>query len=406
MVQKMLSNEKIMSGTPEKQDSPATSFQAFKVLTIAFSHLAHDTYIAFVAPLLPVLIENFSLSKTAAGVLSIFTQLPSIVQPVIGRLADRYNLRWVVILAPTLTAAAITLGAVSPVYAILALCFLVAGISNAAFHAVGPVMAGHLSGNKLGRGMSFWMVGGELGRVLGPIIIVYAIGMLTFKGLPWLMIGGFLGSVILYFRLKDATSLAPQTGETSTLPAAFQQLKPLLLPIAALTTVRGFMTAVTTTFLPTFLTENGSNLQFAGVALSILEIAGVAGALLSGPISDRIGRRIIIWIALAASAVFMVIFLWVQGWMIFPILLALGFASISITPVIMAVVQESCQENRALANGMYMALSFVIRAAITVIVGIIGDAYGLRLAFAISAGVILIGIPFVFLLPEKRHLNK
>jgi len=247
------------------------------------------------------------------------------------------------------------------------------------------------------------MVGGEIGRVLGPIVIVYAIGSLTLQGLPWLMIGGVLGSIILFFRLRGATSLSPLRPTATSMKNAFAQLKPLLLPLIALTTVRGFMSATTTTFLPTFLIEGGADLQFAGISLSILETAGVAGALLSGPISDRTGRRIIIWTTMAASSLFMGIFLFVQGWLVFPTLLALGFASISVTPVIMAVVQESCQENRALANGIYMALSFVIRALITMLVGVIGDVFSLRLAFAVSAILLLAGIPFVFLLPEKKR---
>ena len=39
-----------------------------------------------------------------------------------------------------------------------------AGLSVAAFHATAPVAVAYLSGNRLGRGMGFFMVGGELGR--------------------------------------------------------------------------------------------------------------------------------------------------------------------------------------------------------------------------------------------------
>ena len=72
---------------------------------------------------------------------------------------------------------------------IIALLLVLAGFSSAALHAVGPVMVGNTSGLRLGRGMSFWMVGGELGRTLGPILIVSAIGLITIKETRWLMIG-------------------------------------------------------------------------------------------------------------------------------------------------------------------------------------------------------------------------
>jgi hypothetical protein len=46
-----------------------------------------------------------------------------------------------------------------------------------------------------------------------------------------------------------------------------------------------------------------------------------------------------------------------------------------------------------------MALSFPRRAGVAVGVGVVGDLFGLRLAFMASAVIPLLGIPFVFLLP-------
>ncbi|NOR88829.1 MAG: hypothetical protein GQ524_01100 [Anaerolineales bacterium] len=39
-------------------------FQSGHVVTLSAGHAVHDTYTAFLAPLLPVLIEKFSLLKT------------------------------------------------------------------------------------------------------------------------------------------------------------------------------------------------------------------------------------------------------------------------------------------------------------------------------------------------------
>jgi len=63
----------------------------------------------------------------------------------------------------------------------------------------------------------------------------------------------------------------------------------VLLPIAGILLARGFMLAALTTFLPTFLASEGASLQQAGGALSILELAGAAGVLTSGTVSDRLG---------------------------------------------------------------------------------------------------------------------
>jgi FSR family fosmidomycin resistance protein-like MFS transporter len=97
----------------------------------------------------------------------------------------------------------------------------------------------------------------------------------------------------------------------------------------------------------------------------------------------------------------MFVFLAADGWARFPALLVLGLTALSVTPVLMAVVQESVPDNRALANGMFMALNFCIRAGAVVVVGMLGDLFGLRLAFTVSAFMPLLGVPFVFLLPGK-----
>ncbi|MCJ7622196.1 MAG: MFS transporter [Anaerolineaceae bacterium] len=382
-------------------------FQAADVFTISLAHGVHDTYTAFVAPLLPVLIKNLSLTKTLAGALTIFTQLPSIFQPIIGHLADSINLRIFVILAPAVSGILVSLIGIAPTYVYIALLLFIAGFSSALLHSIGPVMTGYHSGKRLGRGMSYWMVGGEVGRTLGPIIIVTAIGYLTMERIPWLAIGGVITSIILFIRFKDIPDLTPKTRNGLSIWTAIGGMKSLMIPLSAIIIVRTFMSSALTTYLPTFLTDEGSSLWLAGASLSVLEAAGVLGALLAGSISDRIGRRVVIFISLSVSPILMLIFLAVKDWMQIPVLLLLGFFSISLTPVIMALVQESFPENRALANGVYMALSFILRSLLVILIGTIGDHYGLRLAFYISIVLMLCGLPIIPFLPKrsKHHLN-
>ncbi len=381
----------------------AEQFQTDRVLTIASGHAVHDTYTAFLPPLLPAFIANLSLSTTEAGLLTVFIQAPSLLQPFIGHLADRLSLRYFVILAPAVTAVMMSLLGVAPGYAVLALLLTVVGVSSASLHAVAPVMAGRLSGQSLGRGMGFWMVGGELGRTLGPIVVVSAIQLLTLKGTPWLMIAGLLASVILYVRLKDVPGRPPNAGQGLPWRQALRSMGPLLVPLVGIIIVRSFMITALTTYLPTFLSKEGADLWFAGASLSVLEAAGVAGALLGGSVSDRLGRRRVLLISLLTTALFMFVFLDLSGWARFPVLLILGLTALSITPVVMALVQESFPDNRALANGVYMALNFTIRSGAVVVVGMLGDLFGLRLAFTVSAITPLLGVPFIFLLPGRAR---
>jgi len=381
----------------------AGEFHTDRVVTISAAHAVHDTYTAFLAPLLPVFIENLSLSKTEAGLLSVFNQAPSLLQPFIGHLADRANLRLLVIMAPAVSATAMSLLGIAPSYLVLAFLLMVTGLSSATLHSVAPVIAGRLSGSRLGRGMGFWMVGGELGRTLGPLVIVAAIQFLGLKGTPWLMVGGWLTTVLLYIRLRDVDARPPSHSDGLPWRRALRVMGPLLVPLLGVIIVRSFMSSAITTYLPVFLTEEGAELWFAGVSLSVLEAAGILGALLGGSLSDRFGRRVVLVVSLLLTPLLRLAFLVVSGWMRFPLLLLLGFTALSVTPVIMALVQESLPDNRALANGLYMCISFIIRSGAIVALGAMGDWLGMRAAFFGSAIITLLGLPFVFLLPIRRR---
>ena len=389
----------------EAPGTDAEQFQTDRVLTISAGHAVHDTYTGFLSPLLPAFKESLSLSKTEIGALTIFQQVPSLLQPFIGHLADRVGLRYLVILAPGVSATAMSLLGIAPTYAALALLLLVAGLSSATLHSVAPVMAGRLSGKSLGRGMGFWMVGGELGRFLGPLIIA---GYLFLKpddlsSLPLLMFGGWLASVLLYVRLRDVPGRPAGDGDGLPWQQALRIMGPFLVPLLGIIVVRSFMSAALTTYLPVFLRDEGAELWFAGLSLSVLEGAGVVGALLGGALSDRLGRRTMLAISLTTTPPLMLLFLATDGWLRFPLLLGLGLTSLSVVPVLMALVQESFPQNRALANGVYMALSFGIRAGVVVVVGAMGDLWGLRLAFGVSAVIPLLGLPFLRMFPARRR---
>jgi FSR family fosmidomycin resistance protein-like MFS transporter len=386
---------------------PATEdqFQTGRVLTISAGHAVHDTYTAFLSPLLPAFIENLALSKTEAGLLTVFNQGPSLLQPFIGHLADRVSLRYLVILAPGVSATVMSLLGIAPSYVVLAFLLMVTGLSSATLHAVAPVMAGRLSGKSLGRGMGFWMVGGELGRTLGPLTIAayFRFRPDSLAGMPWLMFGGWLASILLYARLKDVPGRPPNAEDGLSWRQALRVMGPLLMPLVGIIIVRSFMSAVLTTYLPTFLAEEGAELWLAGLSLSVLEAAGVVGALAGGSLSDRLGRRTMLFLSLVLTPLLMFIFLAIDGWARFALLMGMGLTSLSITPVIMALVQESLPENRALANGVYMALSFLIRSGVVVVVGAMGDLWGLRLAFTASAIIPLAGLPLLLLFPARRR---
>jgi FSR family fosmidomycin resistance protein-like MFS transporter len=389
-----------LAASPAEAAEPER-FHTGTVTLVSFAHLIHDTYTAFLAPLLPAFIAKYGLSTTQAGLLTVFYQWPSLIQPYLGYLADRAGLRYAFILAPAITATMMCLLGVAPGYLVMTMFLVVAGVSSAALHALGPVIAGNRAGRSLGRAMSFWMVGGEAGRTLGPLVIVTAVSFLGLEGTSWLMVGGWLASGVLYLGLRNVPDRFTRGKAGLPWREALVAMKPLLLPLAGLALVRSLLATALTTFLPTFLSREGANLWLAGASLSVFQAAAVVGALAGGSLSDRWGRRAVLLVTTIAAPLLTLVFLNVSGSAHFPLLLLLGLTTVSGTPVVMAIVQESYPQNRALANGIYMAINFLTLSAAAVLMGLMGDLIGLRAAFYVSAGIFLLALPIIFALPQR-----
>jgi FSR family fosmidomycin resistance protein-like MFS transporter len=374
-------------------------FQTEQVLTISSAHFVHDVYSAFLAPLLPLVIEKMSLTLTLAGWLSAFMQLPAILTPFIGHLADKYNLRFLVIIAPALTATAMSAMGLASNYGTLALLLTMAGISSAIFHAPAPAMVGQVSGKRTGKGMSWFMGGGELARTVGPIVAVWVVSSWALEGMFRVVVIGWAASAILFWRFRDVPISARRNGSMQSI---IPKLRILFVPLFFILFSRMFMLVCMTTYLPTYMNLNGASLLLSGASLSILELAGFAGALSGGTISDRLGRKPLLMGITILSPLLMITFVNVSGWLLVPVLLSYGFVSISAGPVFLALIQDNFPENRAVSNGLYISMNFLLRSLVMILVGIAGDAIGLPTAFLGSAVFSLFGMFGIFMLPDEN----
>jgi len=382
------------------QSPGGEEFQTGNVLTVSLAHALNDVYTSFLPPFLPVLIARMALSNTQAGLLAFMQSSPSLLQPLIGHLADRASLRYFVVLMPALAATAMSLLGVAPRYAVVALLVTIAGLTSATFHAAAPAMAGRLSGGRLGRGLGLWTVGGYLGYAIGPILVATAINFATPRSTPWLMIGGWVGSAFLYTRLRGVPLMPTAPSATRSWRHGMEGMRPLLVPVAGIVMARAMAFSATLTFLPTLLTTQGVDLWLAGISLSLVQAASAAGALLAGSASDHLGRRSIASVTTLVAPLLLLALVALPGWPQVPVLIGLGIVMPATYVVLLALMQECCPDNRALATGMLLSVTFISESLGAVILGVLADFFSLSLAFAVAALVLAASLPLILLLPQ------
>lgn len=379
----------------------ATDFQYSHVITVSAAHMIHDTYSSFLAPLLPFLIGKLGISYSLAGLLSVFQRLPSLLNPLVGIIADRLSMKTFLIISPALTTVAMSFLGLSPSYTVAAVLLFVTGLSSTMFHVPAPVIIRNLSGIRIGRGMSFYMLGGELARTLGPLTVLAAVSLWGLEGTWRLTPFGLFASAVLYWRLR---SVNVQNHSKSTRPHLLGTLKgltPFFITLTAVVFFRALTKNAFTTFLPTFMTTKGASAWTGGGLLAILQLSGAGGTFLSGSISDKIGRKATLIGIAIASPLLMWLFIIANTMVRIPILILLGFFIFAAGPVLLALVQDNGSGRPALINGIYMTLNFASSSLVSVLIGAMGDLWTLETSFKIAALVSVLGIPAVMLLPRE-----
>ena len=373
---------------------------------LSSSHFLNDVFTSILSPLLPLLILNFSLSKFEAGMLAAFVSWPSITQPIWGRLADKVNLQKYIFLFPFITATFMSLVGAAPNTIFLSVFLLVAGLSSACFHAVAAPIAGKASGRSSGKGLSLWMIGGEMGFTVGPILIIAFTNSFSLQKTPYLIILAAFAAIFLYFRLNRIDVIKNHTpAPQGSFKESFKIVSPMLIPIILVAASRAMLQSATNVYIPTYLTEQGVDLWVAGTALSLIMGGGILGTIVGGIYKDRIGGKPVLLASLIGSTLFFFVFLFTTGILQIAALLLTGIFSGVYLPVALSMIQEYSPQNRSFANGTYLASLFTIGAISNMVVGALYDTYGSTQSFLISGIISLLSIVFLFMVPKDEHEN-
>ncbi len=336
------------------------------------------------------------------------SQVPGIAQPFVGYVADRTTRKWFVVLAPSVTAITLSSIALAPNIAIVLLLLMASGLSSACFHAPAVALVGELGGKKSGRAMSIFMAFGESARTIGPLLLTAAISLFTLEGSAVVMVFGMAASVILFITLDTRESDAQRkTAKKIEFRPLLRARRKPLGALLAVSVINGLATSPFQYFLVKYLESIGRSHGYAGVALSLISAAGIAGGLLAGNLSDNVGRKVVLAVSSIAAAPLFYLYLWLENgsWAVLAVLMAAGFVAIGIRPVVLAVAQDLMPEARGATAGLMLAIGFIAQSITAPAFGALGDSIGLINAFWIVAAVSLLALPFIPFLPSHQKFN-
>lgn len=386
--------------TPSKLGGAALDKRGIGIL--ALGHLLNDVNQGAVSALLPFLVAQRGLSYTsAAGVVLAATLISAILQPLLGVMSDRRPLPWLIPLGMFLGGLGIGLAGLLPDYAFIITAVIISGAGVAAFHPESYRFANYVSRQQRGRGMSIFNVGGNLGFAVGPALITTAVLGLGLDG-TWVMaVPATLYALLLWRELPRFNQFRPATrgGKAADADAvtdwsAFVRLTIVIVLRTAL--YYGLLA-----FVPAYLISvRGLTIVEANSHLTMISMAGAVGTLLAGTLSDRLGRKRILLMALGALPLLLLGFLNTSGWVASIALMLAGMATAAAFTVGVVMGQEYAAANLGVASGVTTGAAIGLGGLASPLLGRIADVSGLTTVLLILTALPLLAFAIAITLPK------
>jgi len=374
-----------------------------KAMYLALGHFVIDLYAAFLPPLLPLLIDKFQISFTSASLLAAVLSLSaSVTQPVFGFLFDKLGGWKMIIWGPVVAGLSLSSLGLASHYSVLILLLILGGLGLSSFHPEAAALTTSLSGQRRTRGMSIFMLGGNLGYSLGPFLILMVVIHL---GLEWSLFASLpaLGTAWVLHRYALLGEKAPKIHSTSSIKIE-SSLNRRVLGFSVLFSV--VVLRVTTvlslvTFLPMVQNLRGFSLIAAGGSITVFMACGAFGGLIGGYLADRVGRRKTILTSFILVLPALSAFLYWKGPMSFFILALLGFLLYISEPSCIVLAQEMVPQQARTASGLIMGMAWGLGGGGVLGVGALADVFGiewaLRFLLLLPAGSLILS----FFLPSE-----
>ena len=376
------------------------------LVALSFAHLLNDTIQAVLPAMYPMLKEAYHLSFTQIGMITFgFQVTASVLQPLVGLYTDRrplpYSLPW----GMGLTLIGIILLAAANSYAWLLIASVLIGMGSAIFHPEASRLARLASGGRHGFAQSLFQVGGNLGSSLGPLAAALIVVPRGQAHVLWFSVLAGLAIVLLtrigrwyqrHLGLQRATTARPLP-TTSTALARPQIIRAVIVLGVLIFSKYIYLASLTSYYTFYLISRFDVSVQHAQFYLFAFLFAVAAGTIIGGPVGDRFGRKVVIWISILGVAPFSLALPHVGLIPTAVLSVVIGLILASAFSAILVYAQELVPGKVGLIAGLFFGFAFGIAGIGSAALGKLADLTSIEYVFQVCSYLPLLGLLTVFL---------
>lgn len=367
---------------------------------LSLAHMLNDMYSNYLPQMLPFLVAATALSATKAAILvSAFTISSSFIQPIFGYFLDRQGKRWLVHVGTLWMALMLSLTGLVDNYFLLVLLASLAGLGTAAFHPQASTMITVVSGDRKAVLLSTFIAFGNIGFALSPLLLVPLFQSYGLTATIYTVIPGIFVALLLYFFAPKDTALGGENPPSLIeVLHSLQKARKELLAITSVIAIRSLAYTGLLTILPLYFQAQHLSSIASSHLVFIMLFSGAIGGILGGYFSDRYGRKPLIVGSLLLATPLFYGFIYSQGTLSIVFLALAGACLLSSFSVTVVAAQEAIPNNKSLAAGLTMGFAGGVGGLLVVVIGGIGDHYGLTTAISVLFFLpLLAGITALFM---------
>jgi FSR family fosmidomycin resistance protein-like MFS transporter len=380
------------------------------LFALSFSHLLNDSIQALIPAIYPLLKHSFGLSFTQVGLITLtFQMVGSVFQPIVGYYTDKKPKPYSLVVGMGITLVGLVLLALASSYHMVIMAAGMVGMGSAIFHPESSRMARLASGGRHGFAQSLFQVGGNAGSSFGPLLAAWIVVPRGQKNILWFTALAFVGMLVLskvgaWYRARLAEIHPKQTHETHhsqnlPMPRILAALAVLLMLMFS----KFFYLASMTNYYTFYLIQKfGVTVQGSQMYLFLFLFAVAVGTIVGGPVGDKIGRKLVIWISILGMAPFALALPFANLFWTAVLSIVIGMIMASAFPAILVYATELLPGKVGTIAGLFFGFAFGMAGIGSAVLGKLADATSIIFVIKVCSFLPLIGLLTGFL-PELKQ---